>query len=92
MMTYGDPRWRSWVLPEDSSRPFVRRALEVGFAGARIERTACGRFRVVVTGIPDDPAVQDEFQRETRSVGLDVSYAPAMRYAEVPAGIAPVPP
>ena len=70
----------------------VRRALEVGFAGARIERTACGRFRVVVTGIPDDPAVQDEFRRETRSVGLDVSYAPAMRYAEVPAGIAPVPP
>jgi 1-deoxyxylulose-5-phosphate synthase len=30
MMTYGDPRWRSWVLPEDSSRPFVRRALEAG--------------------------------------------------------------
>jgi aryl-alcohol dehydrogenase-like predicted oxidoreductase len=30
MMTYGDPRWRSWVLPEDASRPFVRRALEAG--------------------------------------------------------------
>ena len=30
MMTYGDPQWRSWVLPEDASRPFVRRALEAG--------------------------------------------------------------
>jgi aryl-alcohol dehydrogenase (NADP+) len=30
MMTYGDPKWRSWVLPEDASRPFIRRALEAG--------------------------------------------------------------
>ncbi len=30
MMTYGDPAWRAWVLPEDASRPFVRRALEAG--------------------------------------------------------------
>ena len=30
MMTYGDPQWRSWVLPEDASRPFVRRALDAG--------------------------------------------------------------
>jgi aryl-alcohol dehydrogenase (NADP+) len=30
MMTYGDPQWRSWVLPEEASRPFVRRALEAG--------------------------------------------------------------
>jgi aryl-alcohol dehydrogenase (NADP+) len=30
MMTYGDPKWRSWVLPEDASRPFVRRALDAG--------------------------------------------------------------
>jgi 1-deoxyxylulose-5-phosphate synthase len=29
-MTYGDPAWRSWVLPEDASRPFIRRALEHG--------------------------------------------------------------
>jgi aryl-alcohol dehydrogenase (NADP+) len=30
MMTYGDPAWRSWVLPEEASRPFFKRALELG--------------------------------------------------------------
>jgi aryl-alcohol dehydrogenase (NADP+) len=30
MMTYGDPAWRSWVLPEDTGRPFVKKALEYG--------------------------------------------------------------
>jgi aryl-alcohol dehydrogenase (NADP+) len=30
MMSYGDPNWRSWILPEDSGRPFVERALEAG--------------------------------------------------------------
>jgi len=29
-MTYGDPGWRAWVLPEDQSRPFIKRALEHG--------------------------------------------------------------
>jgi aryl-alcohol dehydrogenase-like predicted oxidoreductase len=29
-MTYGTPRWRPWVLDEESSRPFIRRALEAG--------------------------------------------------------------
>ncbi len=29
-MTYGDPGWRDWVLPEDQSRPFIARALELG--------------------------------------------------------------
>lgn len=30
MMTYGTPSWRDWVLDEDQSRPFIRRALEAG--------------------------------------------------------------
>ncbi len=30
MMTYGTPAWRPWVLDEETSRPFVRRALEHG--------------------------------------------------------------
>jgi aryl-alcohol dehydrogenase (NADP+) len=30
MMTYGTPKWRSWVLDEEHSRPFIRRALELG--------------------------------------------------------------
>ncbi len=30
MMSYGSTKWRDWVLEEDDSRPFVRRALEAG--------------------------------------------------------------
>jgi aryl-alcohol dehydrogenase-like predicted oxidoreductase len=30
MMTYGDPKWREWVLPEEQARPFVQHALEYG--------------------------------------------------------------
>lgn len=29
-MTYGTPKWREWVLPEEESRPFFKRALELG--------------------------------------------------------------
>jgi aryl-alcohol dehydrogenase-like predicted oxidoreductase len=30
MMSYGDPEWREWVLPEAAAAPFVRRAAEAG--------------------------------------------------------------
>src|SRR5688500_862206 len=30
MMTYGTPAWRDWGLPEEASRPFIRRALDLG--------------------------------------------------------------
>lgn len=29
-MSYGDPGWREWVLPEEEARPFFERALELG--------------------------------------------------------------
>ena len=29
-MTYGTPEWRPWVLDENASRPFLRRALDAG--------------------------------------------------------------
>jgi aryl-alcohol dehydrogenase (NADP+) len=29
-MTYGSPQWREWVLPEETSLPFIKRALELG--------------------------------------------------------------
>lgn len=29
-MTYGTPEWRDWVLPEDESRPIIKRAIELG--------------------------------------------------------------
>jgi aryl-alcohol dehydrogenase (NADP+) len=30
MMTYGTPRWRDWILTEEESRPFVKKAIESG--------------------------------------------------------------
>ena len=30
MMSYGTSAWRDWVLDEDESRPFIRRAVELG--------------------------------------------------------------
>jgi len=69
----------------------AQRVLEVGFQGTRVERTGCDTFRVVVTGVPDDPKVQAELRQEAARVGLAVTYAPAARYPEVEAGIAPVP-
>ncbi len=30
MMSYGTSQWRDWVLNEEESRPFIRRALEMG--------------------------------------------------------------
>jgi len=29
-MSYGDPAWRPWILPEDAGRPIIKRALEGG--------------------------------------------------------------
>jgi 1-deoxyxylulose-5-phosphate synthase len=29
-MTYGSPDWRAWVLDETASRPFIRKALDLG--------------------------------------------------------------
>ncbi len=29
-MTYGSPAWSEWVLDEAASRPFIKRALELG--------------------------------------------------------------
>src|SRR6266568_3242549 len=29
-MTYGSKSWREWVLEEEESHPFIRRALELG--------------------------------------------------------------
>src|SRR6184192_1512555 len=29
-MTYGSKQWREWILEEQESRPFIRRALELG--------------------------------------------------------------
>ena len=43
VMTYGDPAWRSWVLPEEASRPFIKRALEAGHQLLRHRRHVLAR-------------------------------------------------
>lgn len=73
------------------ARVLVERALAVGFQGTRIERTGCSTFRVVVTGVPLDKAVQEEFRRETAGAGFRVGFAPAVRYPEVRSDVAAVP-
>lgn len=30
-MSYGSSAWRPWVLDEELARPFIRRAIELGF-------------------------------------------------------------
>jgi len=30
MMSFGDPGWRAWLLPEEAAEPIVRRAVEAG--------------------------------------------------------------
>ncbi len=30
MMTYGDPKWRDWILSEEQGRPIIKRAMELG--------------------------------------------------------------
>jgi len=30
MMTYGTPEWRDWILTEEESRPFIKKAVESG--------------------------------------------------------------
>ena len=66
------------------------RAREGGFAGTKLERSGCSTFRVVVTGVPADDAVQADVARQAEGVGLPVEYEAAVRYPEVPSDVAPV--
>jgi hypothetical protein len=79
-------------LRYEAARALASRALAAGFDGARVERTNCSTFRVVVTGIPDDAKVQADFSAETARVGFHPSYVPAVRYPEAATEVAPVPP
>jgi hypothetical protein len=77
------------VFVEDASYAVARdvraRAAAVGYTVARIERTGCGRYRVVVTGIPTPEANQAEFLRESAGAGFATVVRPALRYPEVAA-------
>lgn len=60
------------------------RAFAIGYTGGlKLERTGCSTFRVIVTGVPDDPAVQADFERQAASAGFPIEYAAPLRYPEV---------
>jgi hypothetical protein len=73
-----------------AAKSLLERALAVGFEGTRIERTGCSRFRVVVSGVPEDTRVQREFSAQAARVGLPVELIPAVRYPEVSPDVAAV--
>jgi hypothetical protein len=62
-------------------------AASVGF-GAKIERTACSTFHVVVTGVPVE--ARKSFVKEAAGAGFRVAIVPAVRYPEVRPDVAPV--
>jgi hypothetical protein len=77
-------------LPYADARSLVSHVLASGFTGARIERTGCSTFRVLVTGVPAAKHVQNELRSEVESVGLRVRFVPAVRYPEVSPEVAAV--
>jgi hypothetical protein len=67
------------------------RAFSIGYTGGlKIERTDCSTFRVVVTGLPDDAALQAQFKRDAKRLGFEVVYAPGTRFPEVPPDVSAV--
>ena len=66
-MSYGTPEWRDWVLPEEESRPFIQRALELGinfFDTA--DMYSLGRSEEVVGRALRDFAKRDEVVLATK--------------------------
>ena len=53
-MSYGDPKWRGWVLDESAAQPFFRRAVESGinFFEAQLPQ---GRQQVRTTHLGFEP-------------------------------------
>ena len=66
-MSYGDPEWREWVLPEGDARPFFERALELGinfFDTA--DMYSLGRSEEIVGKALGDLARRDEVAIATK--------------------------
>jgi aryl-alcohol dehydrogenase-like predicted oxidoreductase len=69
-MTYGSPNWRDWVLGEEESRPFIKRALESGinfFDTADVYST--GRSEEIVGKALKDFAKRDNVVLATKLCG-----------------------
>jgi aryl-alcohol dehydrogenase-like predicted oxidoreductase len=50
MMSYGDPKWRDWVLDEEAAAPFVQRAAEAGITFFDTANVYSAGVSEVVTG------------------------------------------
>ncbi len=79
-------------LTYSAAKELRDRAFAIGYTGGlRLERTGCSTFRLVVTGVPDDPEIRDDFRRQALENGFAIEYAPGLRYPEVPSDVAAVP-
>ncbi len=70
-MTYGSPNWRDWVLGEEESRPFIKKALEAGinfFDTADVYST--GRSEEIVGKALKDMAKRDNVVLATKVCGV----------------------
>jgi aryl-alcohol dehydrogenase (NADP+) len=70
-MTYGSPNWRDWVLGEEDSRPFIKKALESGinfFDTADVY--SVGRSEEIVGKALKDFAQRDKVVIATKACGV----------------------
>lgn len=78
-MGFGDPAWRSWVLPEDASRAIIRRALELGInAIDTCDYYSNGRSEEIVGRAVKDLARREEIVIATK-VGNPMGKGPNAR-------------
>jgi len=69
-MTYGTSKWRDWVLDEDASRPFYKRALELGINFFDTANMYSNGMSEEVTG----QALRDFTRREDVVIATKVFY------------------
>jgi 1-deoxyxylulose-5-phosphate synthase len=70
-MTYGTPQWRPWVLDEEASRPFIKRALEHGINFFDTANMYSGGVSEEVVG----RALRDFAKRDQVVIATKVYYA-----------------
>jgi aryl-alcohol dehydrogenase-like predicted oxidoreductase len=67
-MGFGDPAWRSWVLPEDASRPIIRSALEAGINFVdTCDYYSAGASETILGNVLWEHATRDEIVLATKA-------------------------
>ena len=75
MMTYGNKKWREWVLPEDEARPFVQRAIEAGINFFDTADVYSLGDSEIITG-----RLLREFQPRREDLGFRIDQSVQVRY------------